>query len=76
VATGKKGIASTELSRKLGLGQKTCRYFKRKVMKAMQSSNNNQLTGRVDVDEFFVGGQEEGKKGCGKENKNWLFLAN
>jgi hypothetical protein len=27
VSTGKKGISSTELSRKLSLGQKTCYYF-------------------------------------------------
>jgi hypothetical protein len=73
VATSKKGIASTELSRKLGLRQKTCWYFKRKVMKAMESSGNYPLTGKVDVDEFFVGGQEEGKKGRGKEEKNWLY---
>jgi hypothetical protein len=62
VTTSKKGIASTELSRKLGLGQKTCRYFKRKVMKAMQSIDNHPLTGKVDIDEFFVVGYEEGKK--------------
>jgi hypothetical protein len=74
VATGKKGIASTELSRKLGLGQKTCRYFKRKEMRAMQSSDNYPLTGRVDVDEFFVGRQEKGKKVAAKRTKNWLFL--
>jgi transposase-like protein len=75
VATSKKGIASTELSRKLGLGQKTCWYFKRKVMQAMKISDNYPLTGKVDVDEFFVGGQEEGKKGRGKENKKLVVLA-
>jgi hypothetical protein len=75
VATNKKGIASTELSRKLGLRRKTCRYFKRKVMKAMESSGNNPLTGCVDVDEFFVGRQESGKKGRGKENKKLVVIA-
>jgi hypothetical protein len=38
VSTNKKGITSTELSRKLNLRQKTCWGFKRKVMKAMESS--------------------------------------
>jgi len=57
VSTNKKGISSTELSRKLGLRQKTCWFFKRKVMKAMESSGNYPLKGSVDVDEFFVGGQ-------------------
>lgn len=41
VATNKKGIASTELARKLGLRQKTCWAFKRKVMKAMKSSGDH-----------------------------------
>jgi transposase-like protein len=75
VSTSKKGISSCELSRKLGLGQKTCWYFKRKVMKAMKSSDNYLLTGDVEIDEFFVGGQEEGKKGRGKENKKLVVLA-
>ena len=73
VSTSKKGIASTELSRKLGLRQKTCWYFKRKVMQAMKSSGNHLLTENVNVDEFFVGGQEEGKKGRGKAKKNLWF---
>lgn len=69
VSTGKKGISSTELSRKLSLGQKTCYYFKRKVMSAMQSSGKIKLQGRVDVDEFFVGGYEQGKAGRSKAKK-------
>ncbi|MDR3189278.1 MAG: IS1595 family transposase, partial [Prevotellaceae bacterium] len=75
VATSKKGISSTELSRKLGLRQKTCWYFKRKVMKAMESSGKYPLEGNVEVDEFFVGGQEEGKKGRGKEDKQLVVVA-
>jgi transposase-like protein len=75
VSTSKKGISSTELSRKLGLRQKTCWYFKRKVMKAMESSDSYPLEGNVDVDEFFVGGQEEGKKGRGKKHKKLVVLA-
>jgi len=33
-------------------------------MKAMENSGNYAL---IDVDEFFVGGQEEGKKGKNKK---------
>ena len=75
VSTSKKGISSMELSRKLGLRQKTCWYFKRKVMKAMESSGNYPLTGNVNVDDFFVGGQEDGKKGRGKERKKLVVIA-
>jgi len=41
VSTNKKGISSTELSRKLGLRQKTCWVFKQKVMGAMKSSGRD-----------------------------------
>lgn len=63
VSTNKKGITSTELSRKLSLRQKTCWAFKRKVMKAMKSSGNYPITGAAEVDETVFGGQEEGVRG-------------
>ena len=63
VSTNKKGITSTELSRKLNLRQKTCWAFKRKVMKAMKSSGDNLITGKAEVDESVFGGQEIGVKG-------------
>ncbi len=63
VSTNKKGITSTELARKLGLGQKTCWAFKRKVMKAMKSSGKHPITGTAEVDETVFGGQEEGVRG-------------
>lgn len=74
VSTGKKGMSSTELSRKLSLRQKTCYYFKRKVMQAMQSSGHIKLQGKVDVDEFFVGGYEEGKVGRSKGKKKQVVM--
>jgi len=59
-ATSKKGIASTELSRKLGLRQKTCWAFKMKVMRAMGSrKKNNPIRNKIDVDETYVGGQDD-----------------
>lgn len=62
VVSGKKGISTYDLSRKLDLRQKTCWLFKRKVMVAMKSSGKYLLDGNVEVDEFFVGEQEKGKK--------------
>jgi transposase-like protein len=44
-------------------------------MDAMKSSGNHPLTGNVDVDEFFVGGQEDGKKGRDKEKKKLVVIA-
>jgi hypothetical protein len=75
VVTNKKGVSSYELSRKLGLRQKTCWAFKKKVVEAMKSSGNNPLTGHVEVDEFYVGGPEEGKPGRGNEKKKQVVIA-
>ena len=72
VSTNKKGIASTELSRKLELRQKTCWSFKRKVMKAMESDGDHLFNNFVEIDEAFVGGQEKLKKGCSKGKKKQI----
>ena len=75
ISTNKKGITSTELSRKLGLKQKVCWLFKRKVMKAMKSSGNFLLEGVVEVDETFIGGSDENAKGRKKGNKKLVAVA-
>lgn len=41
----------------------------------MKSSGSKQLTENVDVDEFFVGSQEGGKKGRGKDKKKLVVIA-
>lgn len=75
VSTNKKGITSTELSRKLDLRQKTCWSFKRKVMKAMESSGDFPITGTAEVDETVFGGQEEGVRGRQNKNKKLVVVA-
>jgi transposase-like protein len=75
VSTCKKGISSTELSRKLGLRQKTCWLFKRKVMGAMVSSGAHPMEGRVDADETVIGGQEEGVVGRKNDKKKLVVIA-
>lgn len=74
VSTNKKGITSTELSRKLNLRQKTCWAFKRKVMKAMKSSENHPIKGSAEVDETVFGGQEEGVKGRKNKKKKLVVV--
>ena len=73
VSTNRQGISSTELSRKLGLRQKTCWLFKQKVMLAMKSSGTHKITNKAEVDETVVGGQEEGVVGR-KNNKKKLVV--
>jgi len=73
MSTNSKGISTTELSRKLGLRQKTCWLFKLKVMHAMKSSGKYKIEGKAEVDETVVGGQEEGVVGR-KNNKKKLVV--
>jgi hypothetical protein len=75
VVTTKKGISTFELSRKLELRQKTCWLFKRKTMEAMASGNDRFLNGQVEVDEFFIGGPQENKKGRSEGKKRQVVLA-
>lgn len=75
IATKKKGMSTLELSREFELRQKTCWGFKWKIQQAMASSLSNPFQGIVHVDEFFVGGPEEQKRGRAKGDKKLVVLA-
>lgn len=75
VSTNRKGISSTELSRKLELRQKTCWLFKSKVMVAMKSSGKAKIKGKAEVDEFYVGGQDENARGRKAGKKKLVVFA-
>jgi ISXO2-like transposase domain len=75
ISTKKKGMSSLELSKEFELRQKTCWEFKWKIQQAMQSSKQYKLTGEVHVDEFFIGGPEEGSRGRSKGKKRLVILA-
>lgn len=75
VSTTKCGISACELSRKLNLRRKTCWLFKRKIMEAMQSSEDYPMEGKVEVDEFVIGQKEPGVKGRKSGNKMKVVIA-
>lgn len=74
IATKKKGMSTLELSREFDLRQKTCWSFKWKIQAAMQSSLQHPLTGEVHVDEFWIGGPEEEKRGRSLGNKKMIVI--
>jgi len=75
MSTNKKGVSSTELSRKLGLRQKTCWLFRKKVAQAMKSSKQYPLEGTVEIDEMVIGQEEEGVKGRKNDKKKLVIVA-
>lgn len=68
IATKKKGMSSLELAEEYELRQKTVWEFKWKLQQAMKSSGKYPLTGNVHVDEFYIGGEEEGITGRSSES--------
>ena len=73
IVTKKKGMSTLELSREFELRQKTCWSFKWKIQQAMQSSMQYKLEGEVHVDEFYIGGPEEQKRGRSKGKKRLVI---
>lgn len=75
VSTSKKGISSTELSRKLQLRQKTCWLFKQKVMQAMKSMSHTRLVGHVEILNCILGRKKISVKGKIRIKKKHVILA-
>lgn len=63
MATTTKSLSATQVGVRFGITEKTARLFMHKVREAMRSSENYPMEGNVHVDEFVVGGREEGKVG-------------
>lgn len=75
ISTKKKGMSSLELSEEFELRQKTCWAFKWKIQKAMQSTYKYPLEGEVHVDEFYIGGPEDQKRGRSMGSKKLVQVA-
>jgi hypothetical protein len=70
VTSQKSGASALGLQRILGLGSyKTAWLLLHKLRRAMVRPGRDRLTGRVEVDEVFVGGQESGMVGRNKLSK-------
>jgi transposase-like protein len=57
IANSKNGISSYELSRHLGITQKSAWHVLHRIRLAMQNGSLNKLSGSVEVDETFIGGK-------------------
>src|SRR5437763_9223486 len=62
LAQGKDGISSTELGRRLGARQPTAWPIKHKLTRAMaaRGAARPRLSGRVGIDDAYLGGERQG----------------
>jgi ribosomal protein L37AE/L43A len=67
----KNNVSALELGRHLGVSYKTAWLLKHNVMEVMRVREDaRQLTGRVEMDDAYLGGERSGgKAGRGSENK-------
>ena len=77
VTTQKNGASAIGLQRVLGLkSYKTAWTWLHKIRRAMVYPNRSKLSGTVEVDEAYIGGEEHGgKTGRGTENKVLVAVA-
>ena len=74
----KGGISSIELGRRLGVKQPTAWLIKHKLMQAMagREAEKPKLSGRIEVDDAYLGGERSGgKRGRGAAGKTPFVAA-
>jgi transposase-like protein len=72
----KNGMSALGLQRVLGLGSyKTAWAMLHKLRRAMVRPGRERLKGHIEVDEAFVGGEEEGARGRQTEDKALIVVA-
>jgi transposase-like protein len=72
----KLGVSALGLKRVLGLGSyQTAWTWLHKLRRAMVRPGRDMLSGHVEVDETYVGGQEEGVRGRKTETKSIVAIA-
>lgn len=69
MATTTKSLSASYMAVRYGVTEKTARLFMLKVREAMASSQNHPMDGDVHVDEFVLGGKDEGKTGRSYHSK-------
>jgi transposase-like protein len=76
MATTTKSLSASYISDRFGVTEKTARLFMHKIREAMKSSEKHPINGNVHIDEFVIGGKEDGKVGRSyRSNKKKVICA-
>ena len=76
ITSQKNGASALGLQKILGLGSyETAWSWLHKLRHAMVRPGRDKLSGYVEVDEAYIGGKHEGKRGRGSENKVLVVIA-
>ena len=74
--TRKSGINAVNLKELLGFGSyATAWHWLHKLRRCTIRQDRSKLSGRVEVDEFFIGGKKSGKRGRGADGKTIVAVA-
>ncbi len=76
ITNQKSGVSALGLQRVMGLGSyHTAWNWLHKLRRAMVRPGRDRLTGTIEVDEIFLGGERSGKRGRGTEGKALVVIA-
>jgi len=76
VTNQKHGVSALDVQRILGLGSyRTAWIWLHKLRFAMVRPGRDRLSGTVEVDEFYIGGEKRGKRGRGAAGKALVIVA-
>jgi transposase-like protein len=76
IVSEKNGISAKGLQRQLGLTRyETVWTWLHKLRRAMVRPGRDLLSGTVEIDETYVGGKAEGKRGRGADKKHIVVIA-
>ncbi|MBA7541485.1 IS1595 family transposase ISDth3 [subsurface metagenome] len=76
VTNQKNGVSACGLKSALGLGSyHTAWAWLHKLRRAMVRPGRDKLSGTIECDESYIGGEKKGKRGRGSENKAIVLIA-
>lgn len=74
VSTSKKGVSSLQLAEQLGITQKSAWFVLSRIRTMLAENAPEKLTGTVEIDEVYIGGEEKNRhasKKLSKKSRDW-----